>query len=483
MKTKLFFLLFFLVALKALLGAWLLLQGWIGLGPDEAQYWTWSQQLDWGYYSKPPGIAWQIWMGTQLFGNTELGVRFGALVIGSLLPLAVFFLGKAAGLDEKKAFWAGVVMAFCPLGILAGLLAITDGGLVLFWTLACIIFVKALREEREPSYVALGLCIALGALFKWLIYEFWVLVLLWMVFYPYLRSWKVLLGIAISLLGLLPSLYWNIQHDWVTFRHVFATIQGGHGESVRAQGNFWSFFGEQVALLSPIFFILLLGAWLDLRRNRSLSAPLRFCGLSSLLIIAGYLGLSLFQKMQGNWCDFAYPTAIVFLTAYASQRWILVGLVVSLVLTTLGFLLPYRYSPLRQNKGWERLSDALTASGYNPQEHFLVADKYQTTSLLSFYSPEQKRGYFLNLQGVRLNQFSFWPGLPEEQKGKEGFFALIERQTDPELYLQKLRPYFREVQYAGSFALVISQEQPLKSVFLFKGIDYNGTLPPSPKLY
>jgi len=27
---------------------------------DEAQYWFWSQNLDFGYYSKPPMIAWFI---------------------------------------------------------------------------------------------------------------------------------------------------------------------------------------------------------------------------------------------------------------------------------------------------------------------------------------------------------------------------------------------------------------------------------------
>ena len=32
---------------------------WSGLNlyVDEAQYWTWAQALDWGYYSKPPVIA------------------------------------------------------------------------------------------------------------------------------------------------------------------------------------------------------------------------------------------------------------------------------------------------------------------------------------------------------------------------------------------------------------------------------------------
>ena len=29
----------------------------LDLAPDEAYYWDWSRQLDWGYYSKPPMVA------------------------------------------------------------------------------------------------------------------------------------------------------------------------------------------------------------------------------------------------------------------------------------------------------------------------------------------------------------------------------------------------------------------------------------------
>ena len=37
---------------------------------DEAQYWTWSQNLDFGYYSKPPMLPWVIGIFTILFGNS-----------------------------------------------------------------------------------------------------------------------------------------------------------------------------------------------------------------------------------------------------------------------------------------------------------------------------------------------------------------------------------------------------------------------------
>src|SRR5262245_36482166 len=146
-----------ILLIKALFSLYIILSGMIGLGPDEAQYWTWSQQLDWGYYSKPPGIAWQIWLGTLFFGNAELGVRFMALVLSFLLPVAVYCLAKAAKLAHQVAFWAALTIALSPLGFMSSLLATTDGGLTLFWTLACIPIVKGLAESKTPNYFVVGI--------------------------------------------------------------------------------------------------------------------------------------------------------------------------------------------------------------------------------------------------------------------------------------------------------------------------------------
>ena len=38
----------------------------LSLTADEAQYWYWGQELAWGYYSKPPMIAWLIAVTTSL---------------------------------------------------------------------------------------------------------------------------------------------------------------------------------------------------------------------------------------------------------------------------------------------------------------------------------------------------------------------------------------------------------------------------------
>ncbi|MGA8163902.1 MAG: glycosyltransferase family 39 protein [Waddliaceae bacterium] len=487
--------------------------GVIGLGPDEAQYWTWSQQLDWGYYSKPPGIAWQIWLGTRLFGDTELGVRFISVAASFFLAIATFFLARACRLKWESAFWSGMVMGFSPLGILGAFLATTDGGMVLFWALACLIMARALAKGTSPHYPLLGVLILLGALFKWPMYLFWIFVFLAMRWFPYLQSRTVFPGIALSLLGLLPSIIWNRTHDWATFRHVLATIKGGHANELGAtpllHGNFWEFVGAQISLLSPILFVLLLIAFVVLIRNiRDVWPQLIFCGAVSILILAAFSLLSIVQKVQGNWCVFAYPSGIVVLCWFACERarrgkqWLVGGVVLSIILSLMvlglpilqekGILsIPYKWNPFRHNIGWEQLKQELATAGFDDEQHFLFGDKYQMSSILSFYQPGQKRAYFLNLLGVRKNQFSYWPSMEDEQTGKTGFFVAVEnaphleqkwRENIP-FYRDRLQDFFEEIDFLGEVPLFYVGNRIVKSALIFRCINYQGKTISSPKIY
>lgn len=493
-----------IVLVKAIIMVWIVLHGGIGLGPDEAQYWTWSQQLDWGYYSKPPGIAWQIWLGAQLFGNTELGVRFFSIVLGSLLPLSIYFLARSCQLQSATACLAGVIMALSPMGFMAAFLAITDIGMMLFWTLSCAVFTKGLAEQKPPNYILIGLLIMCGALFKWPIYTLWIIFIVWMLVYRGLATPQLIVGIPISLLGLLPSVIWNMTHQWATFRHVGATIAGQHAndEGVTIlKGNLIAFLGAQAALLSPILFILLLFAFVHLMKQRSqVQSTIAFCGYSCFAILAVFSCMALFQKMQGNWSDFAYPTGIVLLAWYVNETvskkmgWTIAGLLVSIVLIAGTFALPYvqsnailshypipyKMNPFKHNIGWNRLPNALEQAGYDASQHFLFSDKYQMASILSFYGPQQKRAYFFNLHGIRKNQFSFWPGMAQEQVGKTGFFVIAENAAQETLaklsteYSQLLGQYFDEVKEVKKAPLFDSYGKTVKGALIFKCIGYNG---------
>lgn len=495
--------LFLILVLKAFLLGLFIWLGLIGLAPDEAQYWTWSQHLDWGYYSKPPGIAWEIWAGTALFGNNEFGVRFGALVLAFMLPWAVYLLGKRATGSEEVGVWAGVGLALSPLGFLSSFLTITDTGMALFWALACLEMIR----NKPPIYPLVGLYIGLGALFKWPIYALWVVIWLVMLFYPKIRSKHALGGFLISLFGLIPSLYWNSQYDWPTIRHVWATIVGQQVKdgvaTIPTQPNFLDFLGAQFALMSPILFIFFVcGCIYGVKNRRSIAFEIQFLLIATLSLLGLCLGMALFKKMQGNWVSYIYTAGFVIASWFCYTCWkggrlwypigVIFGLVLSIILFMIPWLpVPYKWSPFRHNLGWKELPAALVRAGYDPQSDFLFGDKYQMTSILSFYSPEQKRAYFFNLLGTRKNQFSYWPSMSDERVGKTGFFVVVENgpNLDKKLdqqsafYNLALKNYFEKVELVAIEPLFMVGNTVEKAALIYKGTDFNGKKPAENQLY
>src|SRR5258706_6803549 len=64
------------------------------LYPDEAQYWLWSRALAFGYWSKPPLIAWAIRAATTIGGDAEAWVRLPAVLFQGGAAICVFAIGR-----------------------------------------------------------------------------------------------------------------------------------------------------------------------------------------------------------------------------------------------------------------------------------------------------------------------------------------------------------------------------------------------------
>src|SRR5688572_8004653 len=66
----------------------------VPLIPEEAYYWMYAQHPQLSYFDHPPMVAWAIWLGTAILGDTELGVRF----VGQILMLGatglMYLLGR-----------------------------------------------------------------------------------------------------------------------------------------------------------------------------------------------------------------------------------------------------------------------------------------------------------------------------------------------------------------------------------------------------
>src|SRR6201990_3700895 len=57
---------------------------------DEAYYWTWSKALAGGYYDHPPMVALVIRAGTDIAGDTPLGVRLGSILLALPMSYAIY---------------------------------------------------------------------------------------------------------------------------------------------------------------------------------------------------------------------------------------------------------------------------------------------------------------------------------------------------------------------------------------------------------
>ena len=118
--------------------------GDLDLYPDEAQYWLWSLTPDWGYFSKPPLIAWVIRATTMLVGDDEAGIRLASPLLHFGTALVMFFTARRL-YDARVASWSAIAYATLPGVSASSLLISTDVPLLFCWALALLAYVKLLQ--------------------------------------------------------------------------------------------------------------------------------------------------------------------------------------------------------------------------------------------------------------------------------------------------------------------------------------------------
>ena len=124
--TKLFVILLIILGLLNFIQAYT-----TGLLFDEAYYWYYAQQLEWGYFDHPPLVAWII--ASSSFIQGELGVRllFIGLHLGSI---ALLYDTLQSQTRVKPLYFLGLLLCF-PLFQYYGFLALPDSSFLFFTAL------------------------------------------------------------------------------------------------------------------------------------------------------------------------------------------------------------------------------------------------------------------------------------------------------------------------------------------------------------
>ena len=96
--------------------------------PKKLIHRNYAKRLDIGYLDHPPMVAWLIHLGTAVFGDSEFGVRFFALV-SSLV--AGFFVFRLTSLlyDRRVATTALLLQQVLPFFFMTGFMTTPDAPL------------------------------------------------------------------------------------------------------------------------------------------------------------------------------------------------------------------------------------------------------------------------------------------------------------------------------------------------------------------
>jgi 4-amino-4-deoxy-L-arabinose transferase-like glycosyltransferase len=226
------------------------------LSVDEAYYMAWSKSLDWGYWTKPPVIAWAIAAARSVCGETAGCVRVTSLIAFPMTSLALLALSYRMTKSWTSACVTSALFSTLPLSSFYGIAATTDAFLLLFWACAMLSLWLAI-EGKFWAWPLLGLAFGLGLLSKYTMVVFGLSALLILAHPQWRHVWKSTgpyLAVLVALLVFSPNIVWNLTNQMPTFQHTADISQGGN-----TYGLHWDVLGnfllEQFLLGNPMLVI------------------------------------------------------------------------------------------------------------------------------------------------------------------------------------------------------------------------------------
>ena len=377
---------------------------------DEAQYWSWSRDLAFGYYSKPPLIAWMIAAITPLCGDGEFCVRVPSVFMHLATSLVVYSIGVRL-VSRDVGFWSALTFATLPgISLSSGIIS-TDVPLLFAWSVAVLAFVELVRAPSYAMAALLGMALGFGLNAKYAMAYFVPCAAMFLVLAPERRALlkQPHLWIAAAIAGLLitPNLLWNATHGFATFSHTAEnanwTLTPFH------PGKALEFIGSQFGVFGPILFgalIVILASLvreLKTRPGTSLSIAEKLLLAFSVPIIVAITCQALLSRSLANWAAPAYVTGTLLVVHVlfrdGTRRWLYGALALNSVIafaiaaatSQAGyFTLPGGSDPFSRTLGNRELAEAIRIELLNrvhdiDRPESLLTDDRDVSAALLYY--------------------------------------------------------------------------------------------------
>jgi hypothetical protein len=263
--------------------------------------------------------------------------------------------------------------------IIAGLFVLPDSPQLLFFTLSIYWMVKWVTSPttfKTKDWIILGLFIGLATLSKVHGLYLWIGFVAFVLFHQIktLRKANLYFAIVVTILCVLPILYWNVQNDFITYKF--------HSKRVMHTGLLFDSFFQQilgeVLYQNPLVYISILLSVFHiptLKKHLNQSQALNLLLWVSLPLIFTFWALSLFNPTLPHWTGPGFIGLFIISGVYWSSKttsglpsllkwatWLLGAFILAFLL--LVFVFPRQlgsdklenlgeYNPINDVTGWE----------------------------------------------------------------------------------------------------------------------------------
>jgi hypothetical protein len=460
--------------IRLVVGLFIAAQVWIIISQqlfgDEAFYWLESQHLDFSYAELPGWTAWMIWLGTFLFGDNYFSVRIISFLAYLSIYYAAYLINSHLNKTQNKDI-SLLLLVSIPLFLLVACMALPDVWLVVFVVWISYFFIKAVGDNQLKYWLILGFIIACSInvhvrMWIWLFFA-------GLAFLYFFRGQKdiikpvLLISLPLSLMGLLPILLFNYQHDFVLFSFQF---DQRHPWEFQA-GNF-SFLISQLLVLSPLVLFLWIKSISKTKYYAQLQPVVAWLLMTALLHWLFYVIMSLFAdgvRTTLHWGLISYVPVLIISGVLQVKRvlinWAIIsGALVSMVMLVFIGMKNNQSSNLQtrfldNSQGWYALSQAVKKLQKQQAIDNIIADYFMTAAELAFELGKADSIKVLphpkNVKHGREKQLSIMEMLLTDPKSysKEAILVVEDstlKLQDKGKYYSQLCDYFKQVNYLES---------------------------------
>jgi len=476
----------------------LLINSHLELSPDEAFYWYWSKHLDLSYVDHPPMVAYVMSIFTAIGGNTEFFVRLGGFILSMLSLFIIFYTSRTLFPANKIIAWELLLIFNLTLLFSAGCIVQTPDEPMLFFWAAAVFLGSLIITQGSPKYWYIwGIFVGLGLLSKYTMIFIVPCMFLFLLISTEHRFWlkkkEPYIALLIAFVIFSPVLYWNWQHEWVTFLYqLHQGFEPKRRDIVQIVLKLLEYTGGQAGVITPLLFIAFViyafkGTLVSFREHRKEYLYLSLLSLPILLFFG--LSTALGKVAEANWPAPAYIAGGIlmvhvfheyFINKKGHRTLVGSGIVFALLINIIihiHFLAPFlpispKVDPLQQFNGWRALGANINKYiEENPHKagYFILGNRGTTVAEAVFYTQNR----FIGIDFDQPQRYLFLNDI-EYHHGMNAIIVMHNRNIDASTCYAK---YFQSFKKIGLFDNIFRNEKiDYLSGQLILGENYRGNL-------